>query len=89
MHPAMVTLVRMINTMTIETEMTGITTFLETSYIDKLMSYQNYYVTDMTYECMLVHLHHNLLYNDSQHFQPCLCTKHLLSNCEHQYPGIH
>ena len=32
MHPAMATLVRMINTMTIETEMTETTTFLETNY---------------------------------------------------------
>ena len=47
MHPAMEILVRVINTMTIETEMAEITTFLETSYTEKkLMSYQNSLVID-------------------------------------------
>ena len=53
------------------------------------MSYQNSYNLLMTYKCMLFHLHRNPFYNDSQSFQPHLCTKPLLNNCEHLYPGIH
>ena len=56
--------------------------------MDKINVISNSYDLLMTYECMLFHLHHNLFYNDSQSFQPHLCTKHLLNNCEHQYPGI-
>ena len=76
MHPAMMTLVRIVNIKTVESEMTEMTTFLETNYRQTL-HYNNILTKLMTYECKLFHLHHILLYNGRQNFHPCLCIYHV------------